>query len=227
VRLRSRDGSTSDHHQFPLHDLENKHLVLVKALIFYETKFEEIQLFCNLFALARTSKVTAVHFLTACQALEGLHRRTFDQKILDNDHFQRAEEARLAVTRTVADELKQQNIYAFYKKRKSHNQMSLKERLDDYAVALSTISDGVAFPEKANGKIRDFRNDLVHGLRAETPDHQKLYELTTILDCMFLLKFLLIAGLSNQQIRQLTRYHRDFQYLRQPNSFPSFRKKPT
>lgn len=224
AQLGSRPPTNSDLRQFSTVALDRRPETLLQVLMAYEQWFEKVGISCNLFALSRSASFLEGSFLNACQAIEGFHRHTFEQKTLDKNHFRTARKACNRIVELFAKKIDAPEVAAFMKKLQPHNQMSLRGRLEDFTGLLkTTFRDQLAFPELANKAICNFRNDLTHGLKSESPPGQKIFELTAIMECMFLLKFLRICSFTDQQILKLTERHRGFQALRHKGSFANFR----
>ena len=163
--------------------------------------YEKIAPTFNLYFLAKMGMQTYLEerFMALVQGLEAYHRRTSDEKRMDEAEFEELVE-------NLIEKCPEEHREWLSRELKYGNEVSLRKRLRDL---IKPFKDVIGNREKRNNlidRIVNTRNYLTHYdpcLESEAAEGQDLWNLCVNMELLFQLHFLQLIGFSREQIDSL------------------------
>ena len=139
-----------------------------------------------------------MQFLTLAQALEAFHRRTFDEKHMDEAKFKE-------IRKTLVNECPKSERNWFAQKLNYANELTLKNRIEKMIEPFDYLIDDERRPQLIDS-IKDTRNYLTHydpDLESKAAKGRDLEFLCVKMNALFRLHFLKLIGFSGQEIDEI------------------------
>lgn len=163
--------------------------------------YENITPAFNLYFFAKMGLQTYLteRFMALVQGLEAYHRRTSDEKRLDEAEFE-------GLVENLIEKCPEEHREWLSRELKYGNEVSLRKRLRDIIKLFKDVIGNRTRRENLIDKIVNTRNYLTHydlSLESEAAEGQDLWNLCVNMELLFQLHFLQLIGFSREQIDSL------------------------
>ena len=163
--------------------------------------YERIGPAFNLYFLAQTRTQLSLEatFLTLVQALEAFHRRTSNDKYMEENKFEE-------IRKNLIKQIPKNDRNWFGSKLQYANELTLKNRIERMIEPFDRFIDNERKPKLINS-IKDTRNYLTHydsELEPKAAKDQDLYILCLKIEALFQLHFLKLIGFSDTEIDDIS-----------------------
>ena len=168
--------------------------------------YERIGPAFNLYFLAQTRTQSSLEatFLTLVQALEAFHRRTSNDKYMEEDKFEE-------IRKNLIKQIPKKDRNWFGSKLQYANELTLKNRIEEMIEPFDHFIDDERKPRLINS-IKDTRNYLTHydsELEPKAAKGQDLHILSLKIEALFQLHFLKLIGFNDQEIDDIADEYSD------------------
>ena len=182
---------------FRFNDRQNRVESIINKWI---ENYEQIAPALDLYFLAKTGTLPSwnIQFLTLVQSLEAFHRKTSDEKHMDEDEFKEIRE-------TLVSKCPKGERNWFAQKLNYANELTLKNRIEKMIEPFDFLIDNERRPHLVNS-IKDTRNYLTHydsELQPKAAKGKVLQFLCLKINALFRLHFLKIVGFDEQEINEI------------------------
>ena len=163
--------------------------------------YEQIAPTFNLYFLAKMGMQTYLteRFMALVQGLEAYHRRTSDEKRMDEAEFEKLVE-------NLIEKCQEEHREWLSRELKYGNEVSLRKRLRDLIKPFKAVIGNRAKRNNLIDRIVNTRNYLTHydlSLESEAAKDEELWPLCRKMELLFQLHFLQLIGFSREQIDSL------------------------